>query len=267
VHEFDRDTAVTPVAAGRWAAWITDGWHIGDNPNGGYLLAVAVRAMGEAIRASADHPHPLTVTGHFLRPGEPGPAHTEVEVVRTGRKLSTATAALVQAGKERLRVVGTFGDLGDASGPTVIVGAPTSMAAPEDCPDRLPDPMQAMSILHRIDTRLDPTTGWMRGEPTGVAVTEGWLRFADGREPDVWSLPFFADAMPPSVFEIMRERMWVPTIELTVHVRAVPAPGWLRISHRSRFVVDGFFEEDGEIWDSTGRLVAMSRPLGMFFRP
>jgi acyl-CoA thioesterase len=265
VHEFDLDTAVTRVGDGRWAAVITDRWHIGENPNGGYVLAVAVRAMGEAVRGAAGHPHPLTVTGHFLRPGEPGPASIDVEVVRIGRTLSTATAALVQRGKERLRVVATFGDLASASGPTVITGQPPPLADPEDCPDRIPDPFQAMSVLDRIDTRLDPATGWMRERPTGVAVAEGWLRFADGREPDVSSLPFFADALPPAVFELMRERVWVPTVELTVHIRGVPAPGWLRVSHRSRFVIDGLFEEDGEIWDSTGRLVAMSRQLAMFF--
>jgi hypothetical protein len=48
-----------------------------------------------------------------------------------------------------------------------------------------------------------------------------------------------------------------------VHVRAVPAPGPVRCVFRSRVVQGGLLEEDGEVWDSADRLVAMSRQLGM----
>ncbi len=48
-----------------------------------------------------------------------------------------------------------------------------------------------------------------------------------------------------------------------MHVRAVPAPGWLKVSHRTRNVAGGMFEEDCEVWDSSGRLVAQSRQLAM----
>ena len=67
---------------------------------------------------------------------------------------------------------------------------------------------------------------------------------------------------PPVTFDLGRPG-WAPTLELTVHVRAVPAPGWLRVSHRTRNVAGGMFEEDCEVWDSAGRLVAQSRQLAM----
>lgn len=53
------------------------------------------------------------------------------------------------------------------------------------------------------------------------------------------------------------------TVELTVHVRARPAPGWLACRSTTRFVAGGFHEEDFEIWDSTGALVAQSRQLAL----
>jgi hypothetical protein len=52
---------------------------------------------------------------------------------------------------------------------------------------------------------------------------------------------------------------WVPTLELTVQVRAHPAPGPLQVRLCSRHLSAGVLEEDGEYWDSAGRLVAISR--------
>jgi acyl-CoA thioesterase len=53
------------------------------------------------------------------------------------------------------------------------------------------------------------------------------------------------------------------TIELTVHVRARPAPGWLACRSYTRFVTGGYHEEDFEVWDSAGTLVAQSRQLAL----
>jgi hypothetical protein len=43
----------------------------------------------------------------------------------------------------------------------------------------------------------------------------------------------------------------------------MPAPGPLRCRFFSRFLADGMFDESGEIWDSTGTLVAHSRQLAL----
>jgi hypothetical protein len=72
--------------------------------------------------------------------------------------------------------------------------------------------------------------------------------------------------MPPAVFDAV-EGGWVPTLELTVHVRARPAPGWLRCWFRTRFLIDGYLEEDGEIWDEQDNLVALSRQLARLNPP
>jgi len=52
-----------------------------------------------------------------------------------------------------------------------------------------------------------------------------------------------------------------------VHVRARPAPGWLKVRHETRNLAGGMFEEDCEVWDSAGRLVAQSRQLARQPRP
>jgi hypothetical protein len=38
-------------------------------------------------------------------------------------------------------------------------------------------------------------------------------------------------------------------------------PGWLEVHGSGRLVSDGWFDEEVEIWDSAGRLVAQSRQL------
>lgn len=270
---FDLDTAVRPVSGtagpGLWVGQLTDRWDIVDKPNGGYVLATAVRAMSGAV---ANHPDPFTVTAHYLRPSEAGPVDIDVEVVRTGRKLSTITASFSQGGKARIQVLGTFGDLNErieAGGATHLrSGAPIDVEPPTTAIHRgATTPLgEEMRIALQTDLRMHPDTGWIVGKPSGTAEVRGWIRFADGREPDVSALPFFADALPPALFEL-DSLGWVPTIELTVHVRAKPAPGWLRCVMSTRFLADGYFEEDGEIWDSRGVLVAQSRQLGMVFRP
>ena len=60
-------------------------------------------------------------------------------------------------------------------------------------------------------------------------MIRGWLRLADGREPDPLMLLLARDALPPVAFDLGLSG-WTPTLELTVHVRARPAPGWLRVA-------------------------------------
>ena len=69
--------------------------------------------------------------------------------------------------------------------------------------------------------------------------------------------------MAPAVFNSGLPMGWVPTVELTVHVRARPAPGPLRCRFTTRFVTGGALEEDGEVWDSADVLVAQSRQLAL----
>ena len=73
------------------------------------------------------------------------------------------------------------------------------------------------------------------------------------------------DALPPVTFDLGLPG-WAPTLELTVHVRARPAPGWAVVRHATRNVSGGHFEEDCEVWDSTGTLVAQSRQLALLPR-
>ena len=78
---FNKATAVQPrEGGGVYDVDLDLGWSIGGKPNGGYLLAILARAATEAV----DRPHPLAVSGHFLRPPDGGAAEVRVETVKTG---------------------------------------------------------------------------------------------------------------------------------------------------------------------------------------
>lgn len=260
LSQFDQETAVIALADDSWQGHISDQWNIGNNPNGGYLLSVALRALREAV----PHPDPLTVTTHYLRPGQANKAcEVQTELIRTGRSLSTARATLLQEGKPCLVVLAAFSDLTKNVGvdASLTIQAP-SMPKPEDCTQRSgTDQGIDLPILSRLDTRLHPTQAIAGASEE--AVLTGWIRFTDGTPPSAAALLLFADAFPPSPFAKLGVIGWVPTIELTVQVRRHPAPGWILGRFVTEDLHNGRMVENGSLWDSNGDLVAQSRQLGM----
>lgn len=273
--EFDAGSAVSARdgEGGVYDAELGEGWRIGGGVNGGVLLAIAGRALaaefGTADGDRPSHPDPLAISAYYLTPGVPGPATVRTSDVRRGRAVSTGQVSLFQddgrGGEvERVRFLATYGDLASVDGDLTTSAQPPDLPPPDRCVSAAqapPDFLKHASLLQRLDMRLDPaTTGWAMGQPSGNGVIRGWLRMADGREPDPLMLLLAVDALPPVAFELGLPG-WTPTLELTAHVRARPAPGWLRVNLTNRTLAGGFLEEDAEVWDSEGRLVALSRQL------
>jgi acyl-CoA thioesterase len=57
---------------------------------------------------------------------------------------------------------------------------------------------------------------------------------------------------------------WVPTIEFSANIRNMPTGDWLKCIFRTRFITCGLLEEDGEIWDQTDQLIAISRQIAQY---
>jgi acyl-CoA thioesterase len=260
VHQFDQDIEVIDCGDGKWQGHISSAWNIGENPNGGYLVSIAINALAQSL----PHPDPVSVTTHYLRPGNSDEdCEIDIHIIRIGRTLSTARASLSQKGKVRLEVLAVFGDLSESVGTDqeFSIHAP-KIVSPEKCPSRDGSAQGiALPIAQRLDTRLDPDC--IEHGKSDKAELNGWNRFLDGREPDSKSLPLFCDTVPPSPFAILGVVGWVPTIELTVHVRRRPSPGWIQAQFKSSDLYRGRMIEDGCLWDSTGALVAQSRQIGL----
>jgi hypothetical protein len=263
--EFDRDTAVSLRETGVYDAELSAGWTIIHAVNGGYLLALMGRALGDAL----PHPDPFSVSAHYLTASQPGPAVIRTETVRTGRTLSTGQASLFQYAEdgtevERIRVLATYGDLDALPDDVRTTAEPPAIPPIERClgpADGRPEIPGSSAITERLDIKLDPATvGWAVGAPSGKGEMRGWFGLADGRDADPLSLLLTVDALPPTSFELGLSG-WTPTVELTTHIRCRPAPGPLRVSITTRNLAGGFLEEDADVWDSADRLVAQSRQL------
>jgi len=256
VNPIKQDTQFKDLGDDRWQLELTNRWNVRDIPNGGYQMAAVARVLAEKM----PHPHPLTVTGHYMRPTFSGPAEVTTELLKTGKSMSTGLARLYQNGKQTLHITASYSDLDKSAGPTSLEVEPPVFPPPEQCIP-LKEVIKEETAIHQtLETLLDPAcTNWGKGESAEFRV---WMRFRDESPADLFSLLLFADAQPPPIFNLIGYVGWVPTVELTVHLHKTPAPGWLRARFRNFIVQNGILEEDGEIWDSTGELVAVSRQMG-----
>jgi acyl-CoA thioesterase len=256
VSDFDDVTAIRRRGdSTTYDADLHPGWTIGDKPNGGYLLAVVARAACDIV----DTTHPLAVSGHYLRAPSAGPAEVRTEVVRHGRRVSTSRATLWQDDKPCIDALVTSGELHQAD-VEWSAAPPPDMPPPEKCLAAV-NPFIKIELFDHAELRVDPSTSPFP-TATGEALLRFWFRLRDGAEPDVLSLLLAVDSGPPTMFNLGMYG-WAPTVELTVLLRGLPAPGWLLVQARTRLLADGWFDEEATAWDSTGRLVAQSRQLAL----
>jgi hypothetical protein len=280
---FDQATAVRRTGEGQYEAQpdarfalVAPGGTAPPAVNGGVLMATVLRAVLDG----SPHPHPVATSAHFLHVPQLAPARIEVTWLRQGRTAATARAALTQDGRPVLELTVAAGTLPDpdsaasrAAAPAARpsdqltwTGEPPKIPPIEDCvslgqwPGTIGPDGQAGYAAH-VDLRLDPATvGWRQGRPSGCPQMRGYFGLAEPREPDAYLLALAVDALPPVVFGLGLMG-WAPTVELTWYMRAVPVSGPLQVATRSRHVSAGWFDEESEVWDAAGRLVAQSRQL------
>ena len=259
MSEFAEATAVEAVGDGIYAGEIKPGWDIMGKANGGYLLSMAARAAAQ----TAQRPDPVTVTAHYLRPAKPGPVRIETQLLRSGRQFAVATSTIV-TDRPLVAVLGTYGALESSSAVERLESGPPDMPPPQDCIQIEPTETFPPPFMGRVEIRLDPADAqFATSVPTGTPRVQGWFRLRNDEPIGTMALLVAVDAFPPTVFNANLPIAWTPTIELTAHVRARPQPGWLRCAFTTRFITGGFLEEDGEVWDESGRLVAQSRQLAL----
>lgn len=278
---FDEATAVRRTGDGRYLthpdqrfALVAPGGTTPPAVHGGVLIATVLRAVLDC----SPLPHPVATSAHFLRVAKLAPADIHVTWLRAGRTAATARATLVQDDEAVLETTVTTGTVpvsapraakpGPAPGPAELTWteAPPPLQPPEQCVELgqwagPAGPDGTGGFAARIRMLFDPAVvGWRHGAPSGVPHMRGYFGLSEERDPDALTLAVAVDGLPPVVFGLGATG-WAPTVELTMHMRMVPAPGLLRVAARSRQVSGGWFDEEAEVWDAAGNLVAQSRQI------
>jgi acyl-coenzyme A thioesterase PaaI-like protein len=258
-RSFSEVSALVRRGPGSFEAVVDPEWTIGGKPNGGYLLAM----LGGAAASVSAHDHVIAASAHYLHAPEPGPIVIGTEVLRTGRSASQVRARLEQ-GDACVEALITVSHLDEGTLPYWDRGLPRrNKVGIEECVRLVPTLPNGtrVAIMDQVDLRLEPRSrGFTTGQPTGGGELRGWLALPGGETFDPSSLLYALDALPPATFDI-EFRGWVPTLELTAYVRALPVPGPVRVLQRAQLIDAGRVDEACFVWDSAGRLVAQGAQL------
>jgi acyl-CoA thioesterase len=267
MHRFDNDirSVLKRLGPDRFAVRVSDAWSINTVPNGGYLMALAASAVME----QSSRPGLPLMTVTYIARTVPGDADIQVETLARSGRFERCRVSLTQEGEVKFMAFATLAsaDTGTGSGQErYYESGPPDLADPGDCV--VMPAMPGYTLYERVEVRMDPScTGWMTGGPmAGISELKGWIRFRRERPADALGILLMADAFPPPIFATQGMVSWVPTLELSVNVRNTTDSSWLKAVFRTRFVNRGMLEEDGELWDAGGELMAVSRQIAQYRR-
>jgi len=265
-NTFSTTTSLTKTSDTTYNLAISDAWNVGSIPNGGYLMAYAAKAMAE----NSPHPHPLVVTAYYLDKSDVGGAEMHNSLLRNGKSMSTLSGSLMQADpknpdselSERIRLTASFTEFNFASGDSYYEEPAPTLSAFEDCIP-IAEAAPHLAIYDQFTMRMDPAcVGWWK-ERKYLERSEMnfWVEYKDKSPFDVFGLLMMPDMLPPAIFCRVGPSAWVPTLEMTVNIRALPKTSRIQIRTRNRTLTNNVLEEDVEIWDEHGNLLAISRQI------
>jgi hypothetical protein len=230
---------------------------------GGYVLALAMTAVEEELRASGMLLHQLSV--HYLRPFSDGPLRVRVEVQRIGRRLASATLKLESGG--RLGAVGLASVAAAGSGEEVRLSSPPGVAPYDPAQNDPAAPARGLQVRLWIQPRaIEEVVG---AGPRLVA----WVAPRTIEELDHRWLAIVTDLLIPPASRVWDTWRGFQSIDLTYHARtALPRPDLppgspLLVSVVSRAAAGGIVDEDVEVWDESGALLAQTRHMRMVSDP
>ena len=262
MSDFQTATALEPHEDG-FSGVLDRAWWGGVGPHGGYLAAI----LSRAAQLSAEPRHQLrSLTVHYLESAREGACEVGVRRLRATRSNTTLELTLRQG--EDLILTGIAGlakgrscpDLDGAAMPTATPYAETKVSrflVERGVSDIAPPFATQLEYRHCLGP--DPLSG------SAEALTGGWLRLVDGTPIDLPAAAMLTDAWWPAVWSRLRQVPRTPTLDLTIHFRrplsGTDAP--ILAQFCSHLGLDGFVDEECELWSADGRLLVQSRQLAV----
>ena len=123
-------------------------------------------------------------------------------------------------------------------------------------------------VLQQLDMLVHPNHAlWDREISTDDAEARcsAYLELQGGVA-DTFVLSYLSDILPPVVQNKYGPLGWVPTLALTCNIRQLPQTNQLFIDGLAKDISNGYFEQDCNIWDMNGNLVATSRQLAKILK-
>lgn len=256
---FARATHAERIGQDVFVAEVSERWNVLRGPNGGYLAALLLATMQRRLGDAARRPRVLSL--QYPKVPSAGPVEIHTQLTRSGRSMSWLSAELWQNDELCVAARAAF----SAQWPSIeynLVQPPVLPADAQTAPTLEGLPPFALHYHYRS---LFATPMASQGHD----AVGGYIRL---REPEPYSAPLMAalaDAWFPSTFAHDRRPSMAATLDLTVHFRDYEALEQLEPSaeilsvFRSRLATEGFFEEDGELWSPSGKLLVQSRQLAI----
>ena len=238
-------------------------------PFGGYLGALALRAMG----THGTHRRPATFSCQYLNTGKPGPVEIEIDTLKSGRRAECIRATIFQAGKPLIATQAWLvaEDLPGLSHVHAAMPATEAPAALRPLGRWYGHGPEADSPIWRHVERR-PLPGFDPREPgPGAPEWASWLRFTEpipSGEPLLQAARaiMWMDMAPWNA--VLMSHEWPlthlgPTLELTVQFPAglyaaeVTASDWLLVTVESPTAGEGLIGANTKLWSESGRLVAV----------
>jgi len=236
----------------RIEAAICPGWDIFGIPHGGYLAGLA----GAAVLEATGKPDLFSITIHYLRKAAEGPLNFVVETVGESRRFTSVRAKALQGDRTVLSVIASLGDRDAFAGPTWTAAPAWN---PADAQLSAPAVPGLPAVTERMGMRVDiDTFKFITDERQDHAELRATV---EPSRIDQLAALIACDITAPAAWNVLGREGWVPTVELTAHVRNRPVAGPLGVAVQTTQIDGGFLEEDALVHDAEGRLIVQSRQL------
>ena len=242
-------------------------YFVGNTPHGGYLMAI----MHKALTNILPHSTAISSSVQYLDRIDAKPFELEVETFKTSRGSSSGIVKLKQDDRICTTFTGTCSDFEFMKGYDGLQKPLPKIFKDKAKKDYVKMNYDKISkgftpaFIQQLECLIHPDHAWWNREAKqknqdNEARCSAFLEMKGGK-PDQFCLSFYSDILPPVVSNKYGPLGWIPTITLTTHIRQLPTTAEVYADFKASDINKGYFEQDCNIWDLDGNLVASSRQL------